>query len=176
MGSSPAPAGWLGSGSASAAAGTGVSNNADLTSVHAIDCLFTPCMPMLFESKRLWSSLSCILAISQMRDLVQEWGAAADSFEQAPPPGSEWAQTNTPSQQAASAGPLVCIICLNQAHILFLPTVQKLNLRRFSALLSHVLCLLQHARYVIVTLQWTRFISVRNCRARRAALRTSGGQ
>lgn len=36
----------------------------------------------------------------------QEWGAASESFEQAPPPGSEWAQTNTPSQQAASAGPL----------------------------------------------------------------------
>ena len=55
-----------------------------------------------------------------MRDLVQEWGAAQDTFEQAPPPGSEWAQTNTLSQQAASAGPLVCIICLHQVHILFL--------------------------------------------------------
>ena len=79
-----------------------------------------------------------------MRDLVQEWGAAPDTFEQAPPPGSEWAQTNTPSQQAASAGPLVCIICLRQVHILFLQvhssvflTAQVLNWSICNAVLSH---------------------------------------
>jgi hypothetical protein len=80
-----------------------------------------------------------------MRDLVQEWGAAQDTFEQAPPPGSEWAQTNTPSQQAASAGPLVCIICLRQVHILFLQvhnsvflTAQVPNWNNRNALLSHI--------------------------------------
>ncbi len=79
------------------------------------------------------------LASSQIRDLVQNWGAAQDTFEQAPPPGSEWAQTNTPSQQAASAGPLVCIICLNQSpHLVMFLTAQVLNWSNCYALLSHV--------------------------------------
>lgn len=90
--------------------------------MHATDCLFTLCMPMLSASNQSPASgpASCKVASSQTRDLVQEWGAAPDTFEQAPPPGSEWAQTNTPTQQAASAGPLVCIICLNQSpHFVF---------------------------------------------------------
>lgn len=70
-----------------------------------------------------------------MRDL-QDWGAAPDNFEQAPPPGSEWAQTNTPSQQAASAGPLVCIICHNQVRILLFSTAQVHNRSNFHAVLS----------------------------------------
>ena len=73
-----------------------------------------------------------------MRDLLQEWGAAPDTFEQAPPPGSEWAQTNTPTQQAASAGPLVCITHLNQVHILLFLTAQVLNWSNCNALSSHV--------------------------------------
>ena len=81
---------------------------------------------------------SCKLASIQMRDLVQEWGAASENFEQAPPPGSEWAQTNTPSQQAASAGPLVCPICLNQVLILLFKTAQVLNCSNCNALWSHV--------------------------------------